>query len=82
MRSYLWLLPSFKSLAAEPNVVFVKRDSCVFGSSRYKPTGFLTNMPSAVRELGLRCKGGGEKVLCDRKGLPHPSWDTHSSLSV
>ena len=81
MRSYLWSLPNFETLAAEPGVFFVKCDSCMFGSSRYKPTAFLTNMPWAEEELGLRCEGvptrraRGSVSLCTRTGVEHDSWD-------
>ena len=75
LRSYLWCLPSFRALASDPSVSFVRCDSCMFGSSRCKPTGFLTNIPQAEHPLGRRCQGGDEKGVCDRTGLPHLSWD-------
>ena len=61
LRSYLGSLPSCRALASDPSVSFVRCDSCMLGSSRYKPTGFLTNIPQAEHFLGRRCRGGDEK---------------------
>ena len=73
-RSYLWGLPAFKKLAADPTVRLVRCDSCMQGSLQFKPTGFLTNLPEAERLLGLQCQGG-RSGPCTRTGVYHEGWD-------
>ena len=73
-RSYLWGLPAFKKLAADPTVRLVRCDSCMQGSLQFKPTGFLTNLPDAERLLGLQCQGG-RSGPCTQTGVYHEAWD-------
>ena len=71
--SYMWDLPEARALAAAPGMMRIDFSNCMLGGARNKRTAIITNSEEMAAEFrGRVCNG---KVVCDRTGLQHLSWN-------